>query len=218
MSKIETGRIDDVSTGTVARLAAALGARADLRIVWNGEGLDRLLDGEHASLVESLADRLRRSGWEAAVEVTFNVRGERGSVDVMALHRATATVLIAEVKTVVPDAGGMLATLDRKARLGEPIARTLEGPCRSVARLLVVADSTTSRRRIAALGATFIAAFPTRGRSVARWLRAPDGAMSGLLFLPYATRSGRSQRTVGRQRVRVRGGRPQQAASRRGPR
>lgn len=208
VSKVETGQIDDVTCGTIERIAAGLGARAEWRINWRGEGLDRLLDGDHAEIVESLARMLRDLGWETAVEVSFNVRGERGSVDLAALDRPTSTVLIAEVKTVVPDAGPMLFTLDRKARLAPEIAKSLGWPCKTVARALVIGESSTTRRRIASLGATFAAALPKRGREVMRWLKTPDGPMAGLLFLPYASNSGTRRRLAGRQRVRVARRRP----------
>jgi hypothetical protein len=54
------------------------------------------------------------------------------------------------------------------------------------------------------IGATYRSAFPIRGRAVGRWLRAPAGRVSGLLFLPYATRDGATNRVTGRQRVRRR--------------
>jgi hypothetical protein len=48
-----------------------------------GEGLDRLLDETHASLVDLIVHELRDGGWDSALEVTFNKYGDRGSVDVM---------------------------------------------------------------------------------------------------------------------------------------
>jgi hypothetical protein len=47
---------------------------------------------------------LRAATWEAVPEATFAIGAERGSVDVLAWHAPTATVLIVEVKSVVPDA------------------------------------------------------------------------------------------------------------------
>ena len=49
---------------------------------------------------------------------------------------------------------------------------------------------------------TYRAAFPRTGREVIRWLRAPDGPMAGLLFLPYS-RGVHGRKTItGMQRVR----------------
>jgi hypothetical protein len=192
-----------VSVGRLGRVADALEANLDIRLRWNGEGLDRLLDQAHAGLVESVVRRLQATGWVADVEVSFSIRGERGSIDVLGYHEATGIVLVTEVKSVVPDSQATLAGVDRKARLAPEIARARGWTCRGVARLLVVGESTTSRRRIDALGATYRAAFPVAGRAVTRWLRRPDLPMAGLLFLPYSRPTHASVATTGMQRVRI---------------
>lgn len=202
ISRIERGRLDTVSVGTLRKVAEALDASVDLRIRWNGEGLDRLLDQAHAGLVERLVALLRAEGWMVEVEVSFSIRGERGSVDVLGYHQATGTVLISEVKSVVPDSQATLIGIDRKARLAPEIARARGWTCRWVARLLVVGDSSTSRRRIDALAATYRTAFPISGAEVRRWLRRPDVPISGLLFLPYSQPTHARTSTTGMQRVR----------------
>jgi transcriptional regulator with XRE-family HTH domain len=202
ISKVEAGDLDGVSIGRLRRIAASLGADLDLRVRWRGEGLDRLLDAARAGLVEGVVSMLMAAGWETAVEVSFSIRGERGSVDVVALHRRSAAILIVEVKTVVPDAGGMLSTLDRKGRLGPEIAKQLGWPCASVSRLLVIGDSSTTRRRVAALAATFATALPSRNWAVKRWLQTPTESLAGVLFLPFATAGGARRSPTGRTRVR----------------
>ena len=112
-----------VSLDAAGASAAALGGYLSVRVLFQGEGLDRLRDRRHAELVEILIHLLRELGWEVATEVSFNNFGERGSIDILAFHPATRTLLVIEVKTVVPDLGGMLATLDRKVRLALEIAR-----------------------------------------------------------------------------------------------
>jgi transcriptional regulator with XRE-family HTH domain len=90
VARIERGRANTIPPHKLDKVSQALGARLDLRLSWNGEALDRLLDGDHARLVETTAASLRRAGWEVAAEVTFWIRGERGSVDVLAWHARTA--------------------------------------------------------------------------------------------------------------------------------
>lgn len=202
IAKVESGRIDGVQLGTVRRIGAALGATIDVGVRWHGEGLDRLLDAAHAGLVEEIVQRLQHLGWETIVEASYAIRGERGSVDVLALHRPTATVLVIEVKSVVPDSQATIHSTDRKVRLAPEIARERVWPCSLVGRVLVVGESTTARRRVELLDATYRSAFPARGPKVSSWLRAPSGSLSGLLFLPFATRGGTTNRVTGRQRVR----------------
>lgn len=204
IAKIESGSLDNVQVRTLRRAIEGLGATFDVQVRWQGEGLDRLLDAAHAGLVEAVVARLNGLGWESVVEASFAVAGERGSIDVFTLHPPTATVLVVEVKSVVPDSQAMIHALDRKTRLARGLARDRGWPCRTVGRMLVIGESTTARRRIASLEDTYRTAFPARGLEVSAWLRSPFGSMSGLLFLPFATRSGARDRVAGRQRVRKR--------------
>jgi transcriptional regulator with XRE-family HTH domain len=202
ISRIERGRIDQLTVDKLRCVSEALDASLDIRLRWNGEGLDRLLDQAHAELVESLVRLLRAAGWEVEVESSFALGGERGSIDVFAYHSGRRMVLVVEVKSVVPDSQATMYGLDRKSRLAPQIARAKGWDCRGVARLLVIGDSSTSRRRIGQLSSTYGTAFPMVGRSAARWIRDPDGPISGLLFLPYSRRVTAGKPTTGVQRVR----------------
>jgi hypothetical protein len=140
-------------------------------------------------------------GWQTWLEVTFNDYGDRGSIDVFGWHRETRSLLIVEVKSVVPDAQGTLAPLDRKARVAPKLARERGLHPTSVSRLLVVGDTSTNRRRIARFEARFGSALPDRGSVVRRWLSKPSGSISGLLFVPDSTGDGVRRSTAGRSRV-----------------
>ena len=201
VSDIELGKVDNHDIDDIDRLARALGAELDVYVRWRGEGLDRLLDEAHALLVDRIVAELRAAGWEPSIEVTFNVYGDRGSVDVLGWHPGTGSLLIIEVKSVVPDAQGTLLPLDRKVRLAPVIARERNLAPTTISRLLVLGDRTVNRRRILRLEAMFAAALPMRGHAVRRWLRAPVGAMSALLFLPDAATGGIRRPASGRLRV-----------------
>lgn len=116
-------------------------------------------------------------------EVTFQGGGDRGSIDILAWHEATGTLLVIEVKSVVPDVQATLMGLDRKARVAPALAPARGWVVSTVARLLVLPDDRSARRRIAEFSATFSRALPARTSEVKRWLRAPDGPLSGVLFL-----------------------------------
>jgi transcriptional regulator with XRE-family HTH domain len=203
VSRVERGLIGSVGVADLDRLANALGATLEIRLRWNGEALDRLLDEAHAGIVDTVVAMLRAAGWEVAVEVSFSIWGERGSIDILAYHRMTGIVLVVEVKSVVPDSQAMLHALDRKTRLARQIAEERGWRVSHVARLLVVGASSTARRRVARLGATYDTAFPTRGVEVRNWLRHPAGPMSGLLFVSLAHGARANASLVTRQRVRV---------------
>jgi transcriptional regulator with XRE-family HTH domain len=198
VARVEQGFGDRVTVATLERVARPLGARLICRLDWNGEGLERLLDADHAAIVEQVVRILASDGWLYATEVSFNVFGERGSIDILAFHPIERIVLVIEVKSVMPDVQATFMTLDRKVRLALEIARERGWIGRSVARLLVVRDDRTARRRVAEHASTFANALPDRSRAVRRWLARPDPAhrLAGLLFLPGDTQA------VTRHRVR----------------
>jgi transcriptional regulator with XRE-family HTH domain len=183
--QIEAARGDRITAERLTRVVGALGGYLSVRIQYHGEGLDRLRDERHAALVDRMVRRLQSDGWEVATEVSFNIFGERGSIDILAFEPTTGTVLVIEVKTVDPDVGGMLATLDRKVRLARELADARGWHARTVGRLLVLPEASTARRRIEHLDATFRNALPARNVEVNRWLAAPRGPISGLLFLSF---------------------------------
>ena len=162
VSRIERGQGDTLSVRVLTRVAGALGARIVLRVLRQGEELDRLLDADHARLVEWVIAVLTAAGWIASPEVTFHITGERGSIDVLAWHPATGHLLVVEVKSVMPDVQATLAGVDRKARLAPQIARMRGWQVRSVSRILVLPNDRTARRRLDQFGATFERAFPER--------------------------------------------------------
>ncbi len=182
--RIEGGRADRVPVHTLVAVATALGATLSIRLTWHGEALDRLLDAGHAAIVDRVLAILQISGWEVATEVSFNIRGERGSIDILAFHAASGSLLVIEVKTVVPDMQAMLYGLDRKERLAGEIARERGWKVTSVSRLLVLPDDRTARRRVVTHEATFRVALPGRTAAVKRWLQTPTGRLAGILFLP----------------------------------
>jgi transcriptional regulator with XRE-family HTH domain len=201
ISKVERGQARHSDLDRLERVCQALGADLDVRIRWRGEALDRLLDEAHAGLVDRMVGELRAAHWEIAIEVTFNDYGDRGSVDIVGWHPSTRSILIIEIKSVVADAQGTLMPLDRKTRLGAKIGRSRGWEADSVSKLLVIADGSTNRARVARLASTFDAALPVRNREVRRWLRAPNGAIAALLFLPDAPTGSVRRRSAARLRV-----------------
>jgi transcriptional regulator with XRE-family HTH domain len=204
ISRAERGRIGGLTVGTIEAIASELGASVDLAVRWSGEGLDRLLDQQHAALVDEIARVLRGWGWEVATEVSFSIYGERGSVDVVGWRASDRLLLVVEAKSVVPDVQAMLNSIDRKQRLGAAIVRDRGWQPARVARLLVIAEHRTARRRVDQHAATFTSAFSLRGAELRRWLRAPTSeAVSGLWFLSIPPGASAMRGGGARERVRV---------------
>lgn len=184
ISDLERGRLGAMALEDVARVFEALDMRLALVPNWRGGELDRLLDERHAAISGACANLLRAARWDVLSEVTFSVYGERGSIDLLAWHAETRTLLVIEIKTAIASAEELLRRHDVKVRLAPRIWRERFGisPV-GVARLLVVAGSSANRARIARLSPLLNGAYPMRGLDVRRWLVAPSGSIGGLLFL-----------------------------------
>jgi transcriptional regulator with XRE-family HTH domain len=183
IARIERSHADQVTLRLLVRVAAKLGASVNVRVLWHGEALDRLLDAAHADLTDAVLRLLRDSDWVVATEVSFNVRGDRGVIDIFAFHPETGALLVIEVKSAVPDLQAMLGALGRKVRVAPALARERGWRIATVSRLLVLPDDRTARRRIERHAATFATALPKRTAAVRRWLKMPDGAVAGVVFL-----------------------------------
>lgn len=193
VSLAERGHVDALSLRTLRRILLALDARGDVDVRWRGGSLDRTLDERHAALVGLVVRLLTSFGWEWALEVTYSVYGERGSIDVLGFYRATASLLVIEVKTELTSVEETLRRLDEKTRLAPEIAwDRLQRRSRCTSRLLVLPETSTSRERLAGHAGVLSAVLPAKNVGVRRWLAAPSGSLHGrLLFRMTSPRGGK---------------------------
>jgi transcriptional regulator with XRE-family HTH domain len=204
IGRIEFGQSDRIALGDLEAVAEALDGQLGLDFRWRGEALDRLIDQEHASIVDQVVGIYRAARWEVAVEASFSIYGERGPIDAFAWHPEVQVVAVNEIKASIGDAGNTVIGVDRKERLAPRIAAERGWPCRGVARFLVVREGTTVRRRIAAHADLFRTAFPAASRQALDWIRSPSRErMSGLIFLPDARPAGSRRGGTSRRRVRA---------------
>jgi transcriptional regulator with XRE-family HTH domain len=203
ISLVERGRIDDVSIRALRAHARALDAELVLELRWRAGELDRLMDEGHAALVGAVTAMLAGLGWEVRPEVSFAVFGERGSIDVVAWHPASATLLVVEVKTTLTSIEETLRRHDAKARLAaEVCAERFGWRARSVGRLLVLPEGTTPRRQVERHAPVLDAAYPLRSDALRAWLRSPARAARGVLFLPDTSGVRGTRPVTGRRRIR----------------
>jgi transcriptional regulator with XRE-family HTH domain len=205
VSLVERGRIEHASVRSLRGVARALGGELRLDLWFRGAELDRLLDEGHAALVGAIVVRLEGLGWECRPEVSFAVYGERGSIDVVAWHAATRTLLVIEVKTELVSVEETLRRHDVKVRLAADVVRKRFGwEAQRVGRLLVLPGESTPRRQVARHAEVMSRAYPLRGVALRRWLQAPSGSVAGLGFVA-GTNDGRATRhAVTRKRIRMR--------------
>jgi transcriptional regulator with XRE-family HTH domain len=213
ISRIERGRLGEVSHSTLWRVADALEIRLDMVARWRGGELDRMLNAKHAALAEDVsAWLLGLGGWEVRPEVTFSEYGERGIVDLLAWHAATRSLLVIELKTELVDVGELLGTFDRKRRLAARIAAGIGWQPLVVGAALLLRGTRTNQRRVADHTRSIRAALPDDGRRLRAWLKNPAGPMAALAFVPDRQRASARQVPATNRRVRI-GRQPSQAAA-----
>ena len=198
--------MDRHSVAALLRVAEVLGGALRIDLLVPGGDVHRLLDADHAQLQNGWKGLLDDFGWEVEAEVTFNHFGERGSIDLLAWHASGRLALVIEIKTAIIDVQALLAGLDRKVRIGRAIARERGWFPSVVVPVLIVAEGSTSRRRLAQHAALFTG-LSLRGRQAQSWLRRPlaAAAPTGLLLLTKLSEGHRGdRRRAGRQRVRIR--------------
>jgi hypothetical protein len=151
--------------GTLRRVFAAVDAGFEGTVQWRGPGLERLLDADHAHLCGIATERLRRNGWDPLVEASYSIRGERGSIDILAGKIECRCVVVEEVKTSLVSVEATRRKLDEKARLvREQLCGNRFGWMpRTVGRLLVLPDTTSTRRSVARHEDLLRVALPGRG-------------------------------------------------------
>ena len=187
ISRVERGHFDQLALSTIRSVGRALDVRMELVGRSRGADLDRLANGRHAALAEHVARQIAAlRGWIVRPEVSFAVYGERGVIDLLAWHAQSRSLLVIELKTEIVDVGEILATLGRKVRLGNVIARDLGWVPLNVSCWLAVGHGATNRRRVSAHLTVFSAALPDRTPRLHAWLASPTGLIRALSFVADA--------------------------------
>jgi transcriptional regulator with XRE-family HTH domain len=211
VSRIERGHLDHISVSVILAVTRALGIRTRLVAQWQGGDLDRLVNGGHARLHESVArwfdDAL--PDWLLTPEVSYAIRGERGVIDILAWHPDQRALIVIELKTDIVDVNDLVGSMDQRRRLAMDIAEARGWHPLTVSCWVIVAESRTNRARLAAHRSMLRNAFPVDGRSMQGWLRKPDGDVAALSLWDRAGEPGRrsipARHRVSRPRRRPRG-------------
>jgi transcriptional regulator with XRE-family HTH domain len=187
VSRVERGHLGEISFDTVRAIAAAVDIRVQVQARARAVDIDRVMNARHSAMADYLASWIASfSGWIVRPEVSFSEYGERGVIDLLGWHASTRSLLVAEVKTELLEFGSLLGKLDAKDRLAPVAARRFDWNPIAVSTCLLVADSSTNRRRAAAHAALLRAALPGSGPTLARWLRHPSGTVRAMRFVPDA--------------------------------
>jgi transcriptional regulator with XRE-family HTH domain len=205
ISEMERGRVDRYTLATVRKVLRPLSATAEVYATWGGAGdIDRLLDADHARLVEAWAERHREAdGWELWPEASYSIFGERGRIDLLAFHAATGVLEVTECKTGIWDVQDTVGRLDVKVRLAPRVAADRRWRVTRVVGVLVIMEGRTSRRRIAQHDRIF-SRFDVRGWAARAFVRDPSRAAQAVLVFISLPRSDQTGlRRAGQRRVRL---------------
>lgn len=126
ISRLEAGKLADLSLPISARLFEAMGAR--IRVEVDAPFLDeRQLqhDPAHARMSGHVDRRLQRDGWQVVSEVEVGGDRSRGWIDLLAVHPVTRLMLVIELKTELHDLGQIDRTLGWYEREAWAAARRL---------------------------------------------------------------------------------------------
>lgn len=203
ISEIERGRVDRYTLRALRSVLRAVDGTAVLDVTWGGRGdLDRLLDADHARLMQLWANGHRQAGWDVWNEASYSIYGERGRIDQLAFHAPTGVLEVTEAKTGIWDVQETLGRLDAKVRLAPTVAAERGWRIRRVVGALVIADGRTVRRRVTEHKVLF-ARYELRGRAAHAFVRDPRRAAQGLLvFVPLPRTNHSGLRRAGQRRVR----------------
>ena len=140
VSLLERGQGARLAVGTLEAVVAAVGARFEARLSWNGPELDRLLDAGHAALAAAVKQRLER--WQ--LQPVRRARQDR-SPGLASTH-----------DNVVGDRGedrprrrpGVAWSMDIKTQLATHVAVQFGWQVRRVVPGIVFLEDRTTRRKL----------------------------------------------------------------------
>jgi len=210
ISRLERGDLESVSVGMLCSVAAALEVRLDWMPRWRGGELDRMLNAGHSAMHEAAALEFGGTAWLTTAEATFAIYGERGIIDILCFHPPIGALLVVELKTDLVDVQALIGAVDRYRRLAQQVARERGWTVTSVSCWVLLRDTPSNHRRLAAHVTVLRNAFPADGRRMRGWLRRPIGTVAALSFLSDSHARRASGTTAGIQRVRV----PKRSANR----
>lgn len=184
ISRLETAPTDYLDAELASRALTTLG----IRVTFDGRtlglaGRREQRDLVHASCTGAVARRLRRAGWEVAVEVEIGSGRSRGWIDLLAYRVSDRTLLLIEIKTEIHDAGALLRTVAWYRREAWVAARRRGWrPARLAMGLVLLASAANDesvRRSFGVLGEVF----PNEATELAQLIetggaQSPSGAIA----------------------------------------
>ncbi len=204
--RIERADPSALDVATLDRVLSALGLRSTLDV--EGHHLaDRReqRDLVHARLMAAMTGRLQRCGWTVATEVPIGAGAPRGWVDLVAFRAPDAAMATFELKTSLPDIGGLQRQVDWYERAAPWVARRLGWRAERYATAVICLDTQDVANQLDEHRWLLRPAFPGGARALAAWLEettSPPPHGRAIAVADLAARRGlglRSSRLEGRR-------------------
>jgi transcriptional regulator with XRE-family HTH domain len=159
-------------------------AQLGLKVVLEVEGRHLVARTEqrdlvHAALLGVIAARLRRTGWEVATEVPTGASTPTGWIDLLAFRRVDSALVLGEIKTALPDIGGLQRQIAFYQREAPWAARRLGWLPESVTTVVACLDTADVATSLAANRLVLAPAFPGDPRVLESWLQGPAAPRPG---------------------------------------
>jgi transcriptional regulator with XRE-family HTH domain len=205
--RAESGGADSIRVEVLDRILRALGVRWELEL--RARHLDERrdqLEPVHAALVGAMAGRLGRAEWEVASEVPTGGESPTGWIDLAAYRARDSSMFLGEVKTDLPDVGGMQRQVGWYEQASARVAQRLGWRPTRTAVALICLDSRMIAERLLANRELLRGAFPGRPADLSRWLsgQAPHPPTGRTIVVtdlaPYRGLGIRPSRLHGRER------------------
>jgi transcriptional regulator with XRE-family HTH domain len=174
VSRLESGRIEEIDLGLVGRVLDAFHARVELTIdIPHLSDRRRQRDPAHARCVAFVRNRLAAIGWTVRTEVEIVAGRSQGWMDLFAQHGPTATVGVFEIKTDIDDAGRVERQIAWYEREAFATARRLGWESRGLVSAVLVLDTERAERRLRENRDILDHDFPVRASELLAWLTQP---------------------------------------------
>lgn len=205
VSRFERGIPQAVTIAATQRMFDALGVRptllTELPIV---DGLAPQADAVHSWMCGHVGRRLAAAGFDVRHEVEIGTGRFRGWIDVMGYRSADRSLVTTEIKTDLPDIGGLQRTTAWYEREAWAAARRFGWRPNVQVVAVLALDSAEVEARIRSNRDLLRAAFPGRAQDFATWLEASGSPRPGrcLALVDPASRGRtwlRASRTDGRR-------------------
>ncbi len=172
--RLENGDPSAFDPSVFDDILAALGVRLTLNA--NARHLDdraRQRDAVHARLLETIAAALERHRWTVLTEVPVGGDPPRGWIDLVAHREIDEAMTVAEVKTLINDAGDVQRQLTYYTHEAPWAARRVGWRPRVIVPVLAVLDTESVAAVLRDNAAQLRRAFPGDPRQLVQWLASP---------------------------------------------